>query len=74
MTQTTPNLASPTSHDTLVPPPKRCTCCGEAVTYAEWMANPTRRHWPGLGLEIQEHTCRSTLSVVLHGDGAQVAA
>ena len=60
--------------DTIAPPPRECSCCGEAISYAEWIANPTRRPWPGLSLEIEEHACKSTLAEELFADGARVAA
>lgn len=50
------------SATTLPAPEQRCSCCGAAVTYDAWLANPTRRPWLDLGLEIAEHDCRSTLA------------
>lgn len=41
----------------------QCTCCGSVYTRAEWQALPSRRPWPGEGLEIAECKCGSTIAV-----------
>lgn len=60
--------------DTVAPPPRVCSCCGGEVTRDQWMANSTRRLWREFGLEIAEHTCKSTLAEELYDAGALVVA
>lgn len=51
-----------TQRDTIPAPAKRCSCCKETVSFAEWMANASRRPWTDLGIEIAEHECQGTLA------------
>ena len=51
-----------TKRDTIPAPSKVCTCCDGTVSFAEWMANASRRPWMDLGVEIAEHDCKSTLA------------
>lgn len=51
-----------TKRDTVPAPAKRCACCHGTVSFADWMANASRRPWTELGVEIAEHACKSTLA------------